>query len=97
MQSTPPPSTAESTTSPLPLKTDSSSTYANDPLLSLLRPALHQMSQDQVREEVNKLRNLRVNGQKLGAALREGAAREAAKPPVQKQQSLDDLMKGLGL
>lgn len=64
--------------------------------MALFRP-LHTMTQDEIRAEVNKLRNLRVNAQGLGKALREGAAREASKPAVKKVESLADVMKGLGL
>lgn len=55
------------------------------------------MSQDEIREQVNKLRTLRTSPQALGKALREGAAREKAKPPVEKRASLDDTLKDLGL
>ena len=58
---------------------------------------LHEMTQDEIRSEVMAMRNLRVNGQKLGAALREGAAREAAKPPVKKVASINDVLGSLGL
>lgn len=56
---------------------------------------MHLMSPDEVRSEVNTLRTLRVNAQSLGKALREGAAREAAKPAVKKVETLDDIMRGL--
>lgn len=98
MQSETPPNTAVPIPStPSPISNDSSTTFANDPLLALLSKPMVRMSQDELRTEVNSLRLLRVNGQKLGQALREGAAREAAKPSVRKESSLDDVMKGLGL
>ena len=85
------------TSNPSPTSNDSSTTFANDPLLALLTKPLVKLSQDEIRTEVNSLRLLRVNGQKLGQALREGAARETAKPAPRKEASLDDVMKGLGL
>lgn len=85
-------------TGPLPTTKDSSSTYANDPLLQLLSPkALHLMSQDEIREQVNLLRTQRLNAQGLGKLLRGEAAKEAARPPVQKTQKLDDVLGELGL
>lgn len=98
MQSeTPLPTAVQTTSTPSPISPDSSTTFANDPLLALLSKPLVKMSQDEIRAQVNSLRLLRVNGQKLGQALREGAAREAAKPAPRKEQGLDDVLKGLGL
>lgn len=77
---------------------NSSSTYANDPLLQLLHPkALHLMSQDELREHVNQLRNQRVNAHSLGKMLRGNAAKEAARPAVEKVKGIDDIMGDLGL
>lgn len=93
-----PQTSAESTTSPSLTTTDSSSTFANDPLLQLLQPkALHLMTPDEAREEINKLRSLRTNAHSLGKALREGAAVKASKPATQKQETLDDLLGKLGV
>jgi hypothetical protein len=89
---------SDSTNSPTPTPLDSSSSYANDPLLTLLTPKpLHKMSQDEIRVQVNSLRSLRVSAQSLGRALRETAAKDAAKPPVKHAETLDDALKGLGL
>jgi len=55
------------------------------------------MSQDELREEVNKLRAARVNAQSLGKMLRQEAAEERAKPPVKKQDTVQSLFSALGL
>lgn len=98
MPSDTPPNTSVPTISPLPTTTDSSSTYANDPLLALLHPKpLHLMSQDEIREQVNALRQQRVNAQSLGKMLRGNAAKEAAKGPIEKREGVDDILGDLGL
>lgn len=77
---------------------DSSSTFANDPLLQLLQPRpLHMMTQDEIREQVNALRTLRTSPQGLGKVLRADAAREASKPPVEKVKGVKDILGELGL
>lgn len=76
----------------------SETTFANDPLLLLLQGKLpHLMTQDELREEVNKLRQQRVNAQSLGKMLRQEAAVEAKRPPVKKQDTVQSLFSALGL
>lgn len=90
----------EPTASPSQIVTNSTSSFANDPLLRLLQPKpLHLMSQDEIRKQVNELRTLRTSPQALGRALREEAAvREAKSERAAKPQaSLDDMLKGMGL
>lgn len=90
---------SEPTSSTLLPAINSQSSSANDPLRLLMHPkALHEMTQDEIRVEVNALRQLRVgSSHSLGRALRENAAvaksKESKKP--QKEQSLDDLLGGL--
>ena len=55
------------------------------------------MTQDELREEVNKLRAARVNAQSLGKMLRQEAAADAAKPPVKKKDTVQTLFSALGL
>jgi len=80
---------------------DSTTSYANDPLLLLLQPKpLHKMSQDEIREEVNKLRQLRTTAQSLGKALRQGAAVKKVKEESEvsgRKETLDDLLGDLSI
>jgi len=89
------------TTSPSPIQKDSTTSFANDPLLPLLQPKpLHKMSQDEIREEVNKLRQLRTSPQSLGKSLREGAAKKKVKEESEvttRKESLDDVLGDLSL
>lgn len=83
------------------IEPDYSSTYANDPLLSLLGRSREQpvMTQDQMREHVNKLRTARMSPQALGRMLRADAVKEAAKqaPKERTDSSAGDIYKSLGL
>lgn len=90
-------------TSPSQPVINSQSSFANDPLLLLLQPkALHLMSQDEIRDEVTKLRTLRTGSQSLGRALKQDAAERKVKEAravsaPAKLVSLDDLLGGLAL
>lgn len=80
----------------------SSTTFANEPIVNLLRKPVHQMSPDELRAYATELRNLRTQPQGLGRKLRKEAVedeeveerREVKR--VEKAKSVDDLLKELG-
>lgn len=99
MLSITPPSTSVPTVLPTSTATDSSSTYANEPLIALLRTPLHKMTQDELRKYTMELRTLRLSPQSLGKQLRTTSAaaeaKEEARVPRAPQQSVEDMMKEL--
>lgn len=103
MQSTPPPNTSAPTGSPTPITPDSSDTFANDPLLNLLRLSKLKpvMTDDERRKHVQELRTLRTSPNALGRMLRQQKSAEDAKPAVEKvkdtKTAARDLYKELGL
>lgn len=80
---------------------DSSTGFANEPLVNLLRLRKERpvMTQDELRLHVGTLRGLRTSGAALGRMLKQEAAIEDAKlAPVKRETvSTKDLYKELGL
>ena len=67
---------------------DSSSGFANEPLLRLLKTPTHLMTPEERRKHVMELRQVRVQPQALGKMLREGA--EAKKSGGSKRGKIVD-------
>jgi hypothetical protein len=96
------------TTSPTPIVNNSSTEFANAPIVNLLQKPLHLMSQDELRAYTLELRTLQKSPQALGRRLRQEAEEKETKsaskksnagsnvPPV-KKQSLEDMMKDMGM
>jgi len=83
----------------MPTNTDSSSGFANEPIVNLLKRPLNQLSQEELRAYTQELRTLRTSPQALGKRLRAEAAdkeeREDRAEAKGQAKSLDDLMKDL--
>lgn len=98
-ESTNSPTSTPTLSSPTSVVGDSSTPYANLPLVNLLRKPLHLMSQDEIRVYSTELRTLRLSPQSLGKQLRVGSAekeaKEDARVPRAPQKSVEDLMKEL--
>lgn len=97
---------SEQTTSPTPIIKDSSTTFANDPIVGLLGKPLHLMGQDELRAYTLELRTLQKSPQALGRKLRQEAEEKETKSTAGKKsaavsnapkQSLDDMMKEMGM
>lgn len=84
---------------PTEILTDSSSGYANEPILNILRKPLHKMSQDELRVHTNELRTLRLSPQSLGKIMRASSEAKETKEENRvaraqaPKKSLEDLMK----
>ena len=93
------------TTSPTTPQNNSSSSFANDPILNLLGRPLHLMSQDEIRAYTLELRTLQKSPQALGRKLRQEAEEKEVKTASKKsagasagpKQSLEDMMKEMGM
>ncbi len=87
--------------SPTTNQNNSSSGFANEPLLALLKTPFHTMTEDQKRAYALELRTLAKSPQSLGKKLRaEGEARErkadgGAKKVTAGKASFEDMMKDL--
>jgi len=57
----------------MPINPDSSTRFANEPLISLVKKPLHAMSQDELRQYTLELRTLAKSPQALGKKLRQEA------------------------
>lgn len=68
------------------------STFANDPLVNLLRLRKDKpiLSEEERRAATLELRRLRTSPQALGRTLRQEAAEDAAKPAPVKQKAVKD-------
>jgi hypothetical protein len=90
---------SDPTTSPSPTPKNSSDTFANDPLVALLKRPFHQKSPDEQRSYANELRTKRCSAQSLGKMLRqEGEESEVKDKKARartKTESVDDLLKSL--
>lgn len=94
------------TTSPTNTVNDSSTTFANDPIVNLLGKPLHTMTQDELRAYTLELRTLQKSPQALGRKLRQEAEEKETKSTATKKsaqvsaapkQSLEDMMKEMGM
>jgi len=97
---------SETTTSPTPIIKDSSTTFANDPIVGLLGKPMNLMSQDELRAYTLELRTLQKSPQALGRKLRQEAEEKETKTSTGKKsaqvsaapkQSLEDMMKEMGM
>ena len=81
----------------MPTPEPSSTTFANDPIVNLLRKPLNQMTESELRAYSKEVRLLATSPQALGKKLRQDEFEKAEKrqsaTPAQPKKSFDDMMK----
>lgn len=71
----------------------SSTSFANDPLVVLIKRPVHLMSQDELRAYTTELRTLQKSPQALGRKLKGEAEEKVVSPGTSSKANLDALMR----
>ncbi len=77
-------------TSPTPIPHDSSTQFANDPLLNLLKKPVHQMSPEERRKYAEELRHHATSPQAMGKLLRTASEEKKKAVGRKKGKTLED-------